>query len=83
MRAFSAAFVFYPFPSLPPSLGVHLQDLSYRFRPTGVSFIKNFPNQARNLLKTDASLQESGYRDLVGGIEGDRFGASSFSRLVS
>ncbi len=83
MHAFSGAFLPDPVPGLTACLGIDLQYLLYRFRPPGVSFMENVPNQAGNLVKSDASLQESGDRNLIRGVQGNRFGPAGFSRLVS
>ncbi len=83
MHTLSAAFLPNSVPGLAARLGIQLQYLLYRFRPTSISFMENVPNQTGNFVKSDASLQESGDGNLIRGIQGNGFRPPCLGCLVS
>ena len=82
VKAISANFM-YAMPGPATRIGVEVQDLFNRFRFNGRRFTKYSFYCSGNVLESYGAIQESRDRDLIGRIERNGLGSSSFDCFVS
>src|SRR5580658_1107670 len=63
--------------------GIECKHLLYRFQMTQWRCNHDFFDDSGNVLKSDLSGEKGGHSDLVGGVQGDGFGASGATRLIN
>ena len=68
---------------LASGVGIHVQNLLYRFGLQCGRFTKYRLYCSRNVVKPDRAVEKCRDCDLIGGVERDGFGSSRFDCFVS